>query len=225
MQSLWHNREKISFWFRNCCVCRLAVPPVTWLCAGCWQQLRSFYLHPEDMIREQGGLTHARLFDWGEENDFFARLFLNSLKKRKLGFIFESLAKDFLHRFLQVRDLPPNTLFVPAPASHQNKLKNHALSICHSLSHVVGMDSQNPLLILNHMDSKQVQKRKNKKERRKINFGVQESFSVEKRPLVFVDDILTTGATARSAWKALGKPKDFMIFTLSWRRFLTEDKL
>jgi predicted amidophosphoribosyltransferase len=40
---------------------------------------------------------------------------------------------------------------------------------------------------------------------------------------VFADDVFTTGATARAAWKALGEPKPFQIWTLSYRASLRSD--
>ena len=36
----------------------------------------------------------------------------------------------------------------------------------------------------------------------------------------FVDDILTSGGTARAAFRALGKPKSFQIWTVFYRREL-----
>ncbi len=214
--------ENLSFWFRNCCVCRFSAPPVPWLCRGCWQKLRSLYLSPRDMIREQGGLTHVRLFDWGEENDFLARHFLNSLKKGGSSFIFNTLAKEFLHRFLQVLPLPDNTLFIPAPA-RSRPLRDHAFSLCQAFSQISQIPMQNPLMVL-PAQQQGPQKQKNRRERKEIHFQLKEPLLLKNRRIVFVDDILTTGATARSAHKALGKPQPFMIFTLSWRRLLQEEK-
>ena len=172
------------------------------------------------MIREQAGLTHARLFDWGEENDFFARLFLNSLKRGGSSFIFEQLTKSFLHHFLQVRHLPNNTLFIPAPPSQLNHPQDHAFSLCYAMSHITGLPFQTPLA--RHLQAKVAQKQKNRKERKEILFTTSKSFSNSNKLIVFVDDILTTGGTARSAWKTLGKPRQFIIFTLCWRRLWVE---
>ena len=41
---------------------------------------------------------------------------------------------------------------------------------------------------------------------------------LKRKALVFVDDVLTTGSTARAAFQALDKPENFFVFTLVWRR-------
>ncbi len=35
--------------------------------------------------------------------------------------------------------------------------------------------------------------------------------------VVFADDVLTTGSTARAAFKALGKPSGFEVWAIVWR--------
>ena len=174
------------------------------------------------MIREQSGLSHVRLFDWGEENDFLARQFLNSLKKGQADAIFNVLAREFLHRFLQVLPLPADTVFIPAPARSECP-RDHAFSLCQAFSDISQIQMQNPLRVL-PAQKQGAQKRKTKRERKKIHFQLKEPLpSLKNQRIIFVDDILTTGATARSAHKALGQNKPFMIFTLSWRRLLKEE--
>ena len=58
-------------WFRGCSICRETLPLGNWLCSACEMKLKNFYLSPQDIIREEKGLTHFRLLDWNEENDFF----------------------------------------------------------------------------------------------------------------------------------------------------------
>ena len=40
----------------------------------------------------------------------------------------------------------------------------------------------------------------------------------QNKAVIFTDDILTTGWTARKAFKTLGTPRNFFICTLAWRQ-------
>lgn len=226
MKNIWQSEKSLSFWLRSCCVCRLMAPPVAWLCSDCWKKLKSFYLSPQDMIREQEGLTHARLFDWNKENDFFIRLFLNSLKRGGPSFIFDKLMQDFLSRIIQVRPLPLKALLIPAPAHPGLYFKDHAFCLGSSFSRLSGLRLKNPLLRLSVSDKAdktdkagvKTQKRKNRRERKKVRFCLKENSLIKKEEsIIFIDDILTTGGTALAAYETSGAPKDFMIFTLAWR--------
>jgi predicted amidophosphoribosyltransferase len=72
--------------------------------------------------------------------------------------------------------------------------------------------------------SSQSQKKKSRTQRFKVSLEWAENFTPTDfrnqsagKTLVFVDDVLTTGATARAAWKTLGKPRDFAVWTLAQR--------
>ena len=194
-------------------MCRLSVPPVHWLCPYCWRKLRSFYLSPPDMVREQKGLTHFRLFDWNEENDFFIRLFLKSLKKGGPSFIFNQVILDFLYRVTQVYSVPVDAVIVPTPSYSSSP--DHAFCLASSFSRFSGLDLCN--ILLHSLSEKKDQKQKIKIERRKICFSIKEKSVLKSKKIIFVDDILTTGSTALAAWEALCKPRNFVIFTLAWR--------
>ena len=194
-------------------MCRLSVPPVRWLCPYCWKKLRSFYLSPRDMVREQKGLTHFRLFNWNEENDFFVRLFLKSLKKGGPSFIFNQVVLDFLYRITQVYSIPRNAIIVPTPSYSSSP--DHAFCLASSLARFSGLNLYN--VLLPHLPEKKDQKQKVKKERKKICFLIKEKGVLKNKKIIFIDDVLTTGSTALAAWEALCKPKNFVIFTLAWR--------
>lgn len=196
-------------------MCRLSVPPVHWLCPHCWKNLRSFYLSPPDMVRQEKELTHFRLFNWSEENDFFIRLFLNSLKKGGPSFIFNQVVLDFLYHVTQVYSIPRDTVIIPAPS--YSRSPDHALCLASAFSRFSGLELYNVLFPYSPEGKNRKQKQRIKTERRKIYFSVKEKCILEDKKIIFVDDILTTGSTARAAWEALCKPRNFVIFTLAWR--------
>jgi len=210
--------SKKGNWLRSCCVCSASSVCVSWLCAFCWNRLESYFLCPNDMIRVQSGLTHIRLFDWSQDNDFFLRTFLKSLKGSAFPHIFDELSREILHRIIQVRSLKATNNIIPAPAKKLG-LKDHAFCFASSLAQVTGYSLKNLLLRRIFKDRKEMftkpQKFRNKRERRKVSFQLRVHFPC--KSCIFVDDVLTTGATALAAYRALNKPSSFLIVTLAWR--------
>ena len=168
------------------------------------------------MIREQDGWTHIRLFDWNGENDFFIRLFLNSLKKGGPRFIFNKITMEYVHRVVQKYPIPMETVLVPAPVRSDHCSSDHAFCLALSFSRLMGLDLFNPLRRSHFLKKEGFQKGRDRQERKKIKFHINKD-SFHPKKIIFVDDILTTGATARAAWQALKKPRCFVIFTLAWR--------
>ena len=174
------------------------------------------------MIRTQNRFAHIRLFDWTADNDFFIRFFLNSLKKGAPDFIFDELSRELLHRIVQIQPLEKNTILIPAPASPNSPIKDHAFCFTSSLARISNIPIKNSLSRLFFYKEEQ-QKQKTRQARQELQIiEIENTTATTASPtqhFIFVDDILTTGATARAAWKALGKPKDFKILTLTWRHF------
>ena len=199
--------------FRSCAICQSFVPPISWLCPYCWKKLERYYLCSRDVYRLEDTFSHLRLFDWYEENETFIGPLLKSLKQAKASFVFKRLALECFSRFVHTSIWPKTSppVFVPAPASNTKK-PNHALEFAKALAFYCGGRVQ-PLLKRRVLSA---QKGKNRVLRSQIQFEVISQPQGE--VFIFTDDILTSGWTAKKAFKALGSPQYFFICTLAWRR-------
>ena len=226
--------SSLSKWLRHCACCGSSFPPIEWLCRSCMARLQSYYLQPKYMIRLQSSFRHGRLIDWDDSNDQFIRSLIQSLKGDIYSPLFMLLAKEFYFRICQLtgvlRDQP--FILVPCPARKKYPKIFYSLKIFKNLDQMQSVDhgffwtqciSQTarwPLIsALEQPDLIKPQKKKDKLTRKRIHFTRKDSIAFPPNyRVVFVDDIVTSGATAQAAYKALGKPQPFMVWSIFWRK-------
>ncbi|WP_413289418.1 ComF family protein [Bdellovibrio sp. HCB337] len=109
-------------------------------------------------------------------------------------------------------------LLIPSPSRAGEE--DHAFYFAKALAELSGAELY-PCLLRAATKS---QRRKSRSERFKLEMGWSAKFTKEDfakrrigKHIVFVDDIVTTGATSRAAWKSLGKPRDFAVWSLAQR--------
>lgn len=210
------RKNKLWNWFRHCPVCRRSVPPIEWLCMGCLKKLKSFYLEPQNILRMQSSFRHLRLIDWSSENDSFIRAVLMSLKGPRRSLFFKVLAGEFFMRLQYLPSLKRDCPLTLIPCPSKSFSKDHGFFWTQALSKELNLPVQQALSPLGvHSD----QKSKNLflRGERKFLLTVNEC-TLKDKNLVFVDDVVTSGATAKAAYQTLGKPASFMVWSLFWRK-------
>lgn len=207
---------KIWNWFRHCPVCHQSFPPMEWLCAHCLQKLKKNYLEPQHLMRMQSSFRHLRLIDWTQENDSFIRAVLMSLKGPRRSLFFQVLAKEFFMRVQYLPSLKKDHPLILIPCPSKDFSKDHGFFWAQVLGEQFGLPVHQAL---SPLDSHASQKAKKLSLRgdRKFLLEVDER-SLKDKNLVFVDDVVTSGATAKAAYLALGRPESFMVWSIFWRK-------
>jgi len=211
-------REAIWNWFHQqgrCCLhCGSFRAGDSQFCTACETDLWNF--HPAARTFELSGteIQAWALFDWFPDQDRKISKLMITLKGGRPASAFDFYAQAFVAK-MPLADLPSNAVFLPCPNS---KGRNHALIWANSLSKLLGI----PVIqALESMPGSSSQKHKSRSERQKIEF-IKKAILRHKH-VIFIDDIITTGATATAAKKALGLTAGFEVWCLAHRRQLAAD--
>ncbi len=161
----------------------------------------------------QGFLTET-LFEWNNENDQCLRRLLMKLKGGRAIEAFRFLAELMADSELWHR---PGAVLVPAPSRSG---VDHAMRLAVFLAALRGL----PILsTLQRPAANWSQKRLPKRSRRGVPMVMNMNTGDGLKPykeIIFVDDIVTTGATARKAFETLRFPGPFRVWALARRSLL-----
>ena len=220
--------KNFSFhWLRHCAVCGSARPPIKWLCSFCLKKLSSFFIEPKNMIRLQFSFRHARLIDWSSKNDYFIRSVIKSLKGRVNSPLFSLLAGEF---FLRLKKIPMVLndrpfVFVPCPPKEslfsfrflrKTLLFDHGFFWAKALSEQTGWPVRS--LLSRPLENKSQKKKSITGRRQAVFLADPKELSLKNHSMIFADDVVTSGATALAAKRALKSPAPFMVWSLFWRK-------
>jgi predicted amidophosphoribosyltransferase len=207
------NRQFKNF-FNSCYACAsFLTVEQDGFCKECAQKLLS-YRSLGQIRLEEFKMTY--LYDWIPDQNRPLSLLLEDMKDGNNPMRSEYFGKKLLFEFLKFRSDFRNVVVIPAPSKVQGK-KDHAFLLASSLAKTAGWELISPLSRTNSG----AQKNKSKQARGTVQFTNFESFSFHRfkdQPVLFVDDIVTTGATARAAYVALGRPKHFEVLSVAHRK-------
>lgn len=182
-------------------------------CRSCEQKILKTKIREEKM----DDIRAYYIFDWRPERAFVETL-IHNYKTGQANL--EVFAKIFSRHMMEQKKFAWPVCVVPSPPRITNKT-DHATQLAQVISNKINADYVHCLL----RTSDEEQKGRAIKERRKIvlslNHGAEAQLARHTfKTILFVDDVISSGSTVRAAHRALGQPKNFIVFAIARRPLL-----
>jgi hypothetical protein len=184
----------------HCClICK--IPNADALCLFC---LGGLIRQKEPVVRQENELRVCSLLSWRNDGPRAIPWLVRSLKGREGAQAWRQVAALLMQEFT----LPRASVLIPVPSPH-------ALGLARALSACSGLPVQESL----RMQRPRAQKRLGRRARQDVGFvRREENLCTKYTNVVICDDVITTGATARAAFQALGRPVTCEVWCLADRR-------
>ncbi len=201
----WVLHFKVFQKLNSCLICEESLFQRVQFCKHCRIQINQKLRWK---FRYENGLGFWYLFDWNEKDQICSKL-VRKLKQRQISF--ESVL--YLLAFFPVSKESLKKFIIQASPAKDSNERDHAGIIASALSCKYDLKEINSI---KRGPDLVEQKQKSKSERKRKVFAVLNQPPVAK-PIFFVDDVVTTGATMAAARLALGEPEEFIALSLFYR--------
>lgn len=228
--------DRIWRFFRSCASCGFPAWPVphsslttiSLFCTHCEEALASIQNRGEKLQQAGYPFEVSALFCWTPLTDPLVRPLLYALK----GGWQVAAMREFARRLSfenSSKTKGQRLLFVHPPARAGRSRFDHAALLAHCLAHEWNgrvwqglVRPHSRLSLFQHLrvaiQSRDGQKHQTRRERAQLRFeGTMGCPLEEFDRIIFVDDVITTGATAMAAYMALGDPESFEVWALAAR--------
>jgi predicted amidophosphoribosyltransferase len=208
IQKFWneiHNAGKV------CLHCSFLKTTDSLFCQACENTLWERHQKNHSFKISESNLTGETLFSWIPDQDRQVSKLIAQLKGGRPGRAFDFYAQRFLAGL--TASIPSDSCLIPCPSRDGGP--DHAMAFARSLSKYAGI----PILdILKLPGNAGRQKAKTKQERSQRILEI--ASKADLGNVIFIDDVVTTGATANSAKRALETAVTFQVWALAHRRDL-----
>ncbi len=194
LKNLFHN---LCLLIKIDCVgCGSLLPNQSGLCSKCLRQLDKYK-------KTNASIENSiSLYSWRPQESDLISSYVYYLKSIFSYSAWSIISKEFLNS-LKLEMNSQNTLLIPIPSSTG---RNHSLYFAKHLSELTTIPYKQLLSYSKNSGLSQSQKHKNRLERADQSFKIDEKFTdiiQSYGSIVFVDDIITTGATYTAAQQAV----------------------
>jgi predicted amidophosphoribosyltransferase len=217
-------KRRLTSEIRTCHNCGTFCTDCT-LCSYCWESLtkplpdsRQTPLRIE-LEPAKPRVRLLALFGWAPGRDQCLSKMIEALKGGGSDKDFARLARELYNRRLSQGSITENLVFIPAPS--RNGKFDHSMAWAEALAKAFGGQLSPCLTRASVVQQKDLKR----SERSRIKLNSSEKFSLSMDRIVFVDDVVTSGATARAAYSALGRPCYFEVWTIAYRHLAASDTL
>lgn len=199
-------------YLRNCKGCGLGFgsnnfTPIDFFCDDCWLALERYKTQNHFLIYKTPSVRVRSLFIW-KEKDCLVQDLIHGLKGGTPRDVIHQLTLELSKRY----SVDNKTVIIPVPSSKVGE-SDHAKSMAEIISKDHNLELWDGL--------RWRRKTRNQKFLNKTERFVAEMILVEKLPInkrvILIDDLVTTGATAQAALKALKGLNNIEVWSLACR--------
>lgn len=181
-----------------------------------------------DLVYLEGGLVATCGMKWSSADPVYVGRVLKALKGGHCQWEWRGLALQFLIKYekkiISGLERRKPVFIVPRSSQYPDLERDHSYLWASGLREVLGGDIE---LAFKAVKKGQLEQKKlNRKERFKhqiqLPYGALDPIlaKIKGRPLIFADDVVTTGSTAQAISLALERPPGFNIWALAYRMSL-----
>lgn len=183
------KRILLDFFFPNRCpVCNKVIGRMDYICDNCSAE---FGYNEKDE-----SLCGGKLISVCRYNDKTSPIVIGA-KKHRDGSKISFMAYTIVKKITETYDTLPDVI-VPVPLFHSDKLKkgySHTEKICREITEITGIPTVNAVAKIKKTAQQKTLSRDKRQTNLKDCFAVTDAKAIDKKHILIIDDVTTTGAT------------------------------